>query len=355
MRSCIEDFDLSQLNEPLLEWFDRHARVLPWRSDPSPYHVWISEIMLQQTRVEAVIPYYQRFLRELEDIEALSKCPEEKLLKLWEGLGYYNRVRNLKEAACQVMDQYQGCLPKEVSQLMHLKGIGSYTAGAIASIAYHVAAPAVDGNVFRVMTRICTDDSDITKGTFRKRLEQAISDAMPQDAPGQYNQALMDLGATICLPNGNPLCDQCPLSGLCKANQTNSQLLYPNKPKKVKRKVQSKAILIIKDGNHVVIQKRPKEGLLAGLYEFPSIDGKPTRKEILSHVEELGLEPLHIKKVEDAKHIFSHVEWQMTGYVVSVAQIDPRASQLLMVELKDIKEKYAFPSAFFAYMKYLNP
>ncbi|MCR5666277.1 MAG: A/G-specific adenine glycosylase [Eubacterium sp.] len=354
MERYIEDYDLTKLTTPLLKWFHAHARSLPWRDEPTPYHVWVSEIMLQQTRVEAVKGYYDRFLKCLPDVKALSECPEDELLKLWEGLGYYNRVRNLQAAARQVMEEYNGIIPSRPKELLQLKGIGSYTAGAISSIAYQYPAPAVDGNVFRVMTRVCADHSDISKPSFRKRMEEAIARVIPQEEPGAYNQALMDLGAMVCVPNGEPHCEECPWEPLCESRKNGTQMEYPNKPKKAKRKIEKRAVLIIRDGNHVLIQKRPDKGLLAGLYELPSIEGQPKRTDIIEYVQRLGLEPLHIKKVEDAKHIFSHIEWHMKGYVVSVAEPAEPPKDLLMAEFATIQREYAIPSAFSAYLKYLK-
>ena len=202
----ITDFNLQILIEPLLNWFAGHARVLPWREEPTPYRVWVSEIMLQQTRVEAVKPYLERFMKRLPDVEALAECPEDELLKLWEGLGYYNRVRNMQKAAVQVMEAYGGKLPADYEELLKLKGIGSYTAGAIASIAYQIPVPAVDGNVFRILTRVAADDTDIMKPSFRTLLEKELREVMQgMEMPGAFNQALMELGATVCVPNGAPL------------------------------------------------------------------------------------------------------------------------------------------------------
>ena len=224
----IENFDLRQLVHPLQTWFSNNARVLPWRENPTGYYVWISEIMLQQTRVEAVKPYFDRFIRELPDVKALAECPEDKLLKLWEGLGYYNRVRNLNIAANQILDEYDGEIPSEYKELLKLKGIGSYTAGAISSIAYGRAVPAVDGNVLRVISRVTADDSDIMKQSVRSNMEAKLYELMnatdetgigTELIPSVFNQALMELGATVCLPNGAPRCEVCPWHDLCDARK----------------------------------------------------------------------------------------------------------------------------------------
>ena len=208
---------LNEIVQPLISWYRQNKRILPWRDQKNAYYTWVSEIMLQQTRVEAVKPYFLRFIGELPDVKALAECPEEKLMKLWEGLGYYNRVRNMQTAAQNVVSEYSGILPASYEELLALKGIGSYTAGAIASIAYQIPVPAVDGNVLRVLTRLWGDDSDILKDKTKKAMGRRVMEFMPEDRPGDFNQALIELGATVCVPNGQPLCDQCPWDTVCKA------------------------------------------------------------------------------------------------------------------------------------------
>ena len=265
--------------------------------------------MLQQTRVEAVKPYFERFTRELPDICALAECPEEKLLKLWEGLGYYNRVRNMQIAAQTVMEQYGGELPADYEQLLQLKGIGNYTAGAIASIAYGIPVPAVDGNVLRVIMRLTGDDSDIMKQSVKTKVERALLPVMPENEAGAFNQALMELGATICVPNGAPNCEACPWKTFCSAGLEGSYDRLPVKSKAKARKIEHRTILLIRDGEHVVLQKRSKKGLLAGLYEFPNYLAEYSEEEALEKVRELHLHPLRIRKLPDAKHIFSGAAW----------------------------------------------
>ena len=227
---------LRQTAEPLLEWYQKNARVLPWRSEnPNPYHVWVSEIMLQQTRVEAVKPYYERFLSALPTVQALAEADEELLLKLWEGLGYYSRVRNMQKAAQQIVAEHNGEIPAEYSILLKLKGIGPYTAGAIASIAFSKPCAAVDGNVLRVMARLTADEGNIAEPAVRKYWEKEIMEALPKERPGDYNQALMELGATLCLPNGAPKCELCPLRAYCLAYRKNQTMLFPVKTKKSSR------------------------------------------------------------------------------------------------------------------------
>lgn len=350
----LEDFPLEIITEPLLTWFQSNARILPWREEPTPYRVWVSEIMLQQTRVEAVKPYFQRFTEALPAIRDLAECEEERLLKLWEGLGYYNRVRNMQIAARTVMEEYQGRLPADYGELLKLKGIGHYTAGAIASIAYKIPVPAVDGNVLRVIARVAADDSDIMKQSVRTRVEEALQKMMPKDAASEFNQALMELGATVCVPNGEPLCMECPWKEFCEARRLECWQTLPVKSKAKPRKIEEKTVFIIRDGDRVVLHKRPGKGLLAGLYEFPNTAGHLSEEEALQWVKEKKLNPLRIQKLEPAKHIFSHVEWHMTAYVIRVDELAENKSGMLFVEVKDSEERYPIPAAFGAYTKYMN-
>lgn len=350
----LENFPLEIIVEPLLEWFRKNARVLPWREEPTPYRVWVSEIMLQQTRVEAVKPYFKRFTEELPAIRDLAECEEERLLKLWEGLGYYNRVRNMQAAARTVMEEHQGRLPADYAELLKLKGIGHYTAGAIASIAYKIPVPAVDGNVLRVIARVSADDSDIMKQSVRTRVEEALQKIMPRDDASAFNQALMELGATVCVPNGEPQCQKCPWNAFCEANRRGCWQELPVKSRAKPRRIEDKTVFIIRDGEKVVLHKRPQKGLLAGLYEFPNTAGHLSEEEALSWVKEQKLKPLRIQKLEPAKHIFSHVEWHMTGYVVRVDELAENKSGMLFVEVEDSEERYPIPAAFGAYTKYMN-
>ena len=349
-----EPFDLTTLIEPLLNWFKDHARVLPWRNEPTPYRVWVSEIMLQQTRVEAVKPYFARFMEALPTVQDLAECEEERLLKLWEGLGYYNRVRNMQIAAQTVMEQYNGELPADYEKLRELKGIGNYTAGAIASIAYGIPVPAVDGNVLRILMRVSADDSDIMKQSVKTKVEQALLKVIPADRAGSFNQALMELGAIVCVPNGEPLCGQCPWHDFCETRKKGLWQELPVKKKAKARRIEDRTVLVIRDGERVVLKKRPKRGLLAGLYEFPNELGKLSEDEALHAVQEMNLHPMRIQKLEDAKHIFSHVEWRMQGYMVEVDSLTREEAGLLFVEAAHSEEKYPIPAAFAAYTKYMN-
>ena len=346
---------LEKLAEPLLEWFAGHARVLPWREDPRPYYVWVSEIMLQQTRVEAVKPFFARFISALPDIPALAYCPEDQLLKLWEGLGYYNRVRNMQKAAL-MMEQYDGQMPDQYEELLKLPGIGSYTAGAVASIAYGRAVPAVDGNVLRVISRIIGSYEDISKAAVKKQMEETLRQVMPQDRPGAFNQALMELGATVCLPNGAPECEHCPVRTLCYAYEQGCQMQLPVKAPKKARRIEQKTVLVIRDVFHAAVRKRPAKGLLAGLYELPNVEGHLSGEEAVEQVKQFGLSPLRVIPLCSAKHIFSHVEWHMIGYMVLVEDVEQTETKdgLLFVEPVRTEQEYAVPAAFAAYTEYLS-
>lgn len=352
----MEQFDLKKIVEPLLCWYDAHARILPWREKPTAYRVWVSEIMLQQTRVEAVKPYYERFMNALPDVKALAEAEEETLLKLWEGLGYYNRVRNLNKAAIQIMEKHQGVIPDTYEKLCALPGIGSYTAGAVASIAYHRSVPAVDGNVLRVISRIRLDERDILQASVKRSVEQDLSRIMPEDRPGDFNQALMELGATVCIPNGEPKCSECPWNEFCMAKANSCMTDYPKKKSKKARTIEYKTILVLQDEQKTALRKRPSKGLLAGMYEFPWLEGIQDEDKVLAHLKEIGLQAIHIKKLEDSKHIFSHKEWHMTGYAIRVDELERSEdkSGLLFVEREETQDRYAIPAAYAAYTRYLN-
>ena len=348
-----------KITEPLLAWYDKGHRKLPWRDDPAAYKVWISEIMLQQTRVEAVKPYFNRFIEELPDIRSLAECEEDKLLKLWEGLGYYNRARNLQKAARRIMEEYHGEMPGCREELMKLAGIGNYTSGAIASIAFGEKIPAVDGNVLRILSRLSLDEEDILKETTKRRVENRLLEVIPEERPGDFNQALMELGATVCVPNGKPKCEECPWENICLAHLHGREEEFPKKEAKKKRTIEKKTVLIIQDENKSALHKRPSKGLLAGLYEFPNLEGHKTEKRVLEYLKKIGLEVLRIQKMEDSKHIFSHKEWHMIAYRVRVDELAKKGEQLeaqewIFVDSKEAEERYPLPSAFGAYTKCLN-
>ena len=346
---------LEKIAEPLLEWYDKDHRILPWRINKDPYRIWISEIMLQQTRVEAVKPYYARFMERFPSIDALAEAEEEILLKYWEGLGYYSRARNLKKAAIILMNEYGGRMPETWEELQKLPGIGSYTAGAIASIAFGKRVPAVDGNVLRILSRLRMDTEFITLPVVKKRVEKELLEVMPVRA-GDFNQALMELGATVCIPNGEAKCDICPWNAFCLARMHECVAEYPRKEKKKKRQIEKKTILILKDGDNVVIHKRPDKGLLAGLYELPMLEGHLSKADVIVKLKEMGFYPIRIEKLPDSVHIFSHKEWHMTGYAVRVDEFvsGNTLEEYLFVHPKETEAVYPIPSAFAAYAKYLN-
>ena len=347
---------LSQLeivSEPLLAWYDKGRRILPWREDATPYHVWVSEIMLQQTRVEAVKPYYDRFMEALPDIAHLAQAGEEELLKLWEGLGYYNRVRNLKKAAQVIMEEYGGVMPEDYEELIKLPGIGSYTAGAVSSIAYGRKVPAVDGNVLRVLSRLKGDERDISKQQVRAAIEAELRLTMPKERPGDFNQALMELGAVVCIPTGVPHCTECPWEGECMAHRQGRELDFPCKAPKKPRVVEKKTVLVIKDESKAALKKRPDSGLLAGMYEFPSLEGHLTDRQVLKYLKEEGLLVLKIEPLGSSRHIFTHKEWHMIGYAVRVDELAEKKNpgDMIFVERQEAKDRYPIPSAYRAYFQ----
>lgn len=342
---------------PLLEWFDENKRVLPWREDPKPYRVWISEIMLQQTRVETVKSYFERFMNHFPTILDLAEAEEDELLKAWEGLGYYSRAKNLQKAAKILVEQYDAKLPMEQEELLKIPGIGPYTSGAISSIAYGRKAAAVDGNVLRVFMRLLADDSDILKESVKKKTAERVLALMPEERAGDFNQALMELGAMVCLPHGAPKCKECPLMERCAARKQGREEEFPKKSKNKLRKRVKRTILILSYQNQIVLQKRPDTGLLSGLYEFPGLEGIYTKEDIGIYLEQMGVRAEKIKKIERARHIFSHVEWYMQGYYVEISKLTENKVHenmpWIFVERKTAREQYPIPSAFLAYKKYL--
>lgn len=344
---------LDLIAKPLLSWYDAGRRILPWREEPTPYHVWLSEIMLQQTRVEAVKPYYDRFLKELPDIASLAAVEEERLLKLWEGLGYYNRARNLQKSARQIVSEYGGQMPGDYGELVKLAGIGSYTAGAISSIAFGNAVPAVDGNVLRVLSRLRMEERDIMDAKVKKDVEEELQCIMPKDRPGDFNQALMELGAMVCIPNGSPKCEECPLEEVCQAKAQGRVLDYPKKKAKKPRKIDKKTVLVIRYGQMAALQRRPDEGLLAGMYEFPCMDGHQSERKVIAYLKELGVAPIRIQKLAPAKHVFTHKEWHMTGYLIRVDELAGMGGYVF-ARPEEIRGRYPVPSAYAAYLEYMN-
>ena len=416
--TCDRVFDEKRIGAiagPLLEWYGANARRLPWREDPDAYHVWVSEIMLQQTRVEAVIPYYRRFLEALPAVADLAACPEVRLMKLWEGLGYYSRVRNMQRCAQVLMQEHGGRLPGKAAQLGRLPGIGPYTAGAIASIAYGEDVPAVDGNVLRVISRIVASEEDILLPATRNRVEEALKKALPKGKAGIFNQALMDLGACICLPARNrriggdgatvdgpgapvngeggtaangeagaPVngvstkladqvpsgvrCGDCPLRSLCLSRERGLTDRIPVRVVKTKRRQEHKTVLVILDGKKAVLRRRPERGLLAGLYELPNLPGRCSESEALAFAREIGTVPLRITPLPGAKHVFTHIDWLMSGYRIFAEEMEELpaesdgddvvknggANMCFAVDVEQVGKNYAVPSAFRSYMQYLG-
>ena len=329
---------LDRLPIPLLQWYRENARVLPWRSDPTPYHVLVSEIMLQQTRVAAVLGYYARFMEALPTVEHLAAVEEDRLLKLWQGLGYYNRARNLKRAAECIVERFGGEFPRRYEDLLTLPGVGAYTAGAIGSIAFGLPVPAVDGNVLRVVSRITGDEGDITRPDTRRRVEEALRQVMPTETPGDFNQALMELGATVCLPNGAPLCGSCPAGEFCTAYLTGRTGELPVKAPKKARRVEERTVFLIFYGSRVALRRRGEKGLLAGLWEYPN---EPAPAPC--PVEAAAFSP-----GGTGKHIFTHIEWHMTGQVVEAASAE-LPEGWVWADLAELGRDYALPNAFRAF------
>lgn len=310
---------LSELPGLLLPWYRENRRDLPWRSDRQPYHIWLSEIMLQQTRVEAVKGYYTRFLDALPDIPSLSQCDDELLYKLWEGLGYYSRVRNLKKAANVIMEQYHGVFPETYDEALALPGIGEYTAGAICSIAYNQPIPAVDGNVLRLVSRLTDDPSPIDLPETKRRVNQLLSEIYPEEA-GEFTQALMELGATICGPNWAPDCERCPAKSICLGLRNGTVESLPVKSPKKPRKQEDRTVFILSCDGRFALEKRPSKGLLAGLWQFPNVPGKLGTQDALDRLTAMGLHPREILREVEKTHIFTHIQWNMRGIYLETAE-----------------------------------
>lgn len=334
----------ARLPETLLPWYAQNARQLPWRKDKEPYHIWLSEIMLQQTRVEAVKSYYQRFLQQLPDIAALAAAPEDVLLKLWEGLGYYTRARNLQKAAQIIMERYDGVFPADYDAIRALPGIGDYTAGAIASICFDAPTPAVDGNVLRVISRFTENFSNILAPAVKKEITANLAAVYPQEERAYtFNQSLMELGATVCVPNGVPKCNSCPLQQWCLACANQSWDMLPQREAKKKRRVERKTVFVLRCSNAVAVQKRPDTGLLAKLWQFPNVEEELTAQQVLNQAAAWDVKPLTIERMTTGKHIFTHVEWHMTCYYLQCGKQSP-----LFVWADDaaMKQEIALPTAF---------
>ncbi len=328
---------------PLLKWFIQNRRMFPWRQDKDPYHVWVSEIMLQQTRIEAAKEYYIRFMKELPDVQSLCDVSQEKLLKLWEGLGYYNRAKNLHKAAKAIVEQYSGHFPDHYRDLLKLSGIGEYTAGAIASICFGEKVPAVDGNVLRVLSRILGSDKNVLLPEVKKEMTALLCAVMPEEA-GDFNEALMELGETVCLPNGAPDCDHCPLQKFCIAYEKDLTKELPVRIKKQTRTTEYMTVLlIVSSQGHIALEKRTEKGLLSGMYQLPNLSGRAEIDSIAVILEQWHLKVLSIEELGEAKHIFTHKEWRMKGVRVVT---ENESECFLWASKEDLHEKYPLPTAF---------
>lgn len=364
---------LPEIPVPLIAWYQQHKRELPWRKDTDPYHVWISEIMLQQTRVEAVKNYYVRFLEALPDVRALAECPEEKLLKLWEGLGYYNRVRNMQKTAKILMQDYHGQFPEDYDKIRALPGIGDYTAGAVCSICFKMPTPAVDGNVLRVMARLREDFRNILDQKMKSGLTTQLAGIYTPENSNFLTQALMELGATVCIPNGKPACEACPLENICMARQNSSTSLLPVRIKKQKRRTEKKTVFILiarnpeqdQDSFRLAIRKRPATGLLAGLWELPNLDVEDflTPQEAILQCSAWGIRIKDFVKILPKQHVFTHITWDMQGVFLECEpdskpdqnlnqDLNPE-NQLLWVTSETLQTEYSLPTAFQIFLENL--
>lgn len=335
--------DLKHIADPLIRWYDAERRILPWREDPKPYHVWVSEIMLQQTRVEAVIDYYHRFLARFPDVLSLAAADGDEVRVYWQGLGYYRRCEMLHRAAKVIAEEHNGVIPADFDTLLSLPGIGRYTAAAIMSIGFEVPYPAVDGNVLRVIMRVTDREDCIDEEAVKRKVEKELAAVIPSDRASAFTQALMDLGATVCLPNGEPKCDVCPWSLFCGGKYRASQL--PVRKEKKPRKKEERTVFLLFYGDKVAIRKRPKTGLLAKMWEFPNEIGFWDKKTVLRRFQG------DIQPLGSAVHVFSHVEWHMQGYRAELSEI-PEDDDLCWVKKEEIAN-YAIPSAFSYFKKEL--
>ena len=334
--------ELSSLPALLLPWYREHKRELPWRTDREPYHIWLSEIMLQQTRVEAVKGYYARFLETLPTIESLAECDDDLLHKLWEGLGYYSRVRNLKKCANVIMEQYNGEFPRKYEEVLALPGIGEYTAGAVCSIAFGQPTPAVDGNVLRVLSRLRNDPSPIDLPETKKKVRQLLGRIYPEEA-GDFTQALMELGATVCGPNKKPDCENCPCASICEGFRSGAAETLPVKAPKKEKRQEDRTVFLFHCGGRYAIEKRPNKGLLAGLWQFPNTEHHLDTAEALAAAEIMGVIPRDIRKEVYRKHIFTHIVWNMKGIYLDVSEC---SGNFRWYTEEEINTQAALPTAF---------
>ncbi len=337
---------------PLCEWYERNKKDYPWRRSRDPYRIWISEVMLQQTRTGAVLPYYERFLAAFPSVEALANAEDDRLMKLWEGLGYYSRARNLKKGAVQVMERFGGSLPRTKAQLRTIAGIGDYTAGAIASMAFFEPASAVDGNVLRVCMRLLGSDADISKEATKRALSALLDGIYPTgERAALFTEGLMELGEAVCIPGGEARCALCPLSDLCEARRGGITHLLPAKSAKKPRKAVERTLFILCADGRFGIRKRGDTGLLAGLYEFPAAERALTEDEAKALLSDKGIRFTAIRPLGEAVHIFTHLEWHMRGYLVLT---DALPEGLIGATREQLSTDYALPSAFRYFKKALG-
>lgn len=319
MTEILQEFDINGFRDQLVHWFEEHKRDLPWRRTNDPYRIWVSEVMLQQTRVDTVIPYYNNFVQKFPTLEDLAYAEEQEILKAWEGLGYYSRVRNLQTAVREVVEHYGGKVPDTKKDISQLKGVGPYTAGAVLSIAYHKPEPAVDGNVMRVISRVLLIEEDIGKAKTRPIFEKALAKMISPDKPSEFNQGLMELGALVCTPK-SPGCLLCPVREHCRAYHTGKEKSLPIKEKKTKVTVKNMAAIVLRNKQgEVLIQRRPDSGLLAKLWQFPNVEVTKSTDSPQECLEDFFCSELEISvKIESAvqkvEHVFSHLVWNITVY-----------------------------------------
>ncbi len=346
---------LQKAAKAAISWCEENRRPLPWREDPTPYHVWISEIMLQQTRIETVIPYYERFLKAFPTVSDLAKASEERVLKAWEGLGYYGRAKNLLAAAKILEERFGGDLPHTAKELQSLPGIGAYTAGAIASIACGKPEPAVDGNVLRLLSRLFADERDIQSPRVKREQTEALRTVYPRGKEaGLLTEGLMELGETLCLPGGAPRCAICPLQDLCLAHQQGREREFPVRGEKKEKRVEARTVLLLIRKGRCALRKRPETGLLPGLWELPSLPGHLEEEEVRKMLESEGFSLLELAPCPPARHVFTHLIWEMRGYR---AVLDPEKplppSDCIFATQEEIRARYAVPSALSAFLKLL--
>lgn len=350
----LKNFNSFGFQYDLLDWYYENKRNLPWRENQDPYKVWVSEIMLQQTKVDTVIPYFHQFMEKFPTVYDLAKADEQDVLKTWEGLGYYSRARNLQSAVKEVVETYEGKVPDTPKELGSLKGIGPYTKGAILSIAYNQPEPAVDGNVMRVFSRVFNIEDDIAQVKTRKKFEELVREVISKEDPSSFNQAIMDLGATICTPK-SPACLFCPVQEYCRAFAKGVQEELPVKTKAKKQKKLSYMVLLIKNNkDEYLIEKRPDTGLLANLWQFPMVPMNEVSLEgVTKWIEEEYKVSVQVKeKIDNLMHVFSHIKWELDIYEAVSVNEKVEDSRLRFVSKDEIKE-FPFPVSHQKMMKLL--